>query len=406
VRRRGLLGAAGLALLPRVASAADEVDVAILGGGLAGLTAGRALMAANRKVLVLEARDRIGGRTVTDSSLGFPIDLGAAWLAPGALAKELGGKLLPGPDVGAMAMGGKPLTAAQNEAYAKSADRIAVMLKEMHSTFPAIPNPDQYIHPATPDDQLALFRLTNKPPFAPTQALEGGIGAAVARFGAKVPVRLGTRVLRIDSTGPRIEVVTPAGTLQARAVVVALPASVLAGGHMGFSPPLSQKKRDALAASPMAPCIRIALSFQPGLPKTPANAWVTGLTKAGLPFDALLRPQNRDAAIVVLEGYAARQIEESGANASGAFALNTLAEIYGADVRAAFRGSVASHWGRDPLALGAWCVAAPGAAAVLAAPHNERVFFAGEATAENAGTIEAAYASGLRAAAEVKAMLR
>jgi monoamine oxidase len=181
---------------------------------------------------------------------------------------------------------------------------------------------------------------------------------------------------------------------------------VLGGGHMGFAPPLSQKKRDALAASPMASCIRIALSFQPGMPKTPANAWVTGLSKAGLPFDALLRPQNRDAAIVVLEGYAARQVEDAGASASGAFALNILGEIYGNDVRAAFRGSVASHWGHDPFALGAWCVAAPGAAAILAAPHNERVFFAGEATAENPGTIEAAYASGLRAAAEVKALLR
>ena len=175
---------------------------------------------------------------------------------------------------------------------------------------------------------------------------------------------------------------------------------------MGFAPPLSQKKRDALAASAMASSLRIAVSFQPGMPKAPANAWVTGVTRAGVPFDVFVRPQNRDAAIVVLESQAARQVEESGANASGAFALTTLAEIYGNDIRAAFRGSVASRWGRDPYSLGAWCVPPKAAVATLAAPHGERVFFAGEAMADNAGTLDAAYASGLRAAAEAKAALR
>jgi monoamine oxidase len=156
----------------------------------------------------------------------------------------------------------------------------------------------------------------------------------------------------------------------------------------------------------MASSMRIAVSFQPGQPKAPANAWVSGVTKSGLPYDVFVRPQNRDAAIVALQAYAARQIEETGAHAAGAFALTTLAEIYGNDVRAAFKGSVASTWGRDPFALGAWCVPGKGAVATLAAPHHERIFFAGEATADHAGTLDAAYASGLRAAAEAKAVLR
>jgi len=401
-----LLGAAGLALGARDAWAVDDVvDVAILGGGLAGLAAGRALVADKKKVLVLEARDRIGGRAVTDTSLGFPVDTGAAWLASGPLAKELGGKLLPGPEVGAIVIAGKPLTAEQMADYSKAADRMAALVKDLRSRMPDA-DPAAFIRPLTPNEQLAFSRLLNKPPFAVTLPLDGGIGAAVARLGAKVPVKLGTRVLRINSTGQFIEVVTTTGTLQARAVIVALPSSVLGGGHMGFAPPLSQKKRDALAATPMASCTRIAVSFQPGMPKAPANAWVTGITRAGVPFDAFVRPQNRDAVILVLESQAARQVEESGANASGAFALTTLAEIYGNDVRAAFRGSVASRWDRDPFSLGAWCVLSKGAVATLAAPHAERVFFAGEAMAENPGTLDAAYASGLRAAAEAKAALR
>ena len=75
-RRRVLLGAAGLvpglALGTRAARADnDEVNIAILSGGPAGLTAGRALVADRKKVLVLQERDRIGGRALTDTSLGF-----------------------------------------------------------------------------------------------------------------------------------------------------------------------------------------------------------------------------------------------------------------------------------------------------------------------------------------------
>jgi monoamine oxidase len=175
---------------------------------------------------------------------------------------------------------------------------------------------------------------------------------------------------------------------------------------MGFAPPLAQKRRDALAATPMAAALRIAVSFQPGQPKAPANALVTGITKAGLPFDAYIRPQDRDVAVLFLQAHVARQIEETGPSAAGAFALSTLAEVYGSEVRAAFKGSIASRWGRDPLALGAWPVPGKGAMATLAMPHNERVFFAGDATAEPAGTLEGAWASGVRAAGEAKAVLR
>ncbi len=55
-------------------------DVAIIGAGAAGIAAARRLRAAGRRVVVLEARERAGGRAVVDHSLGVPADLGAAWL--------------------------------------------------------------------------------------------------------------------------------------------------------------------------------------------------------------------------------------------------------------------------------------------------------------------------------------
>ena len=73
-----------------------RADVCIVGAGYAGLTAAWRLAQAGRSVVVLEARDRVGGRVWTDHLAdGTPIDRGGAWLGPGqdrlyALAAEMG----------------------------------------------------------------------------------------------------------------------------------------------------------------------------------------------------------------------------------------------------------------------------------------------------------------------------
>src|SRR3954452_9838430 len=72
-----------------------EADVCVVGAGFAGLTAARVLAAYGRSVVVLEGRDRGGGRTWTQDVDGVAIDRGGAWLSPLhnaglALAAELG----------------------------------------------------------------------------------------------------------------------------------------------------------------------------------------------------------------------------------------------------------------------------------------------------------------------------
>src|SRR2546422_2629677 len=73
-----------------------DADVCVVGAGYAGLTAARRLADAGKSVIVLEARDRVGGRIWTHHlSDGSPIDRGGAFLAPGhdaihGLAKEVG----------------------------------------------------------------------------------------------------------------------------------------------------------------------------------------------------------------------------------------------------------------------------------------------------------------------------
>jgi len=72
-----------------------ETDVVIVGAGLAGLTAARQLVARNTQCVVVEARDRVGGRTLSQPLAGDTIDLGGQWIGPAQnrlaqLARELG----------------------------------------------------------------------------------------------------------------------------------------------------------------------------------------------------------------------------------------------------------------------------------------------------------------------------
>ncbi|HEX3333216.1 MAG TPA: FAD-dependent oxidoreductase [Acidimicrobiales bacterium] len=92
-----------------------EADVCVVGAGLAGLAAARRLSQAGRSVVVLEARDRVGGRVWTQTSAGgVPVDMGGCFVGPHhdhlhALAKETGvgtfGTFVDGDNV--LATGGK-----------------------------------------------------------------------------------------------------------------------------------------------------------------------------------------------------------------------------------------------------------------------------------------------------------
>ena len=81
------------------------MDVVVVGAGVAGLVAGRRLQEAGRSVVVLEARDRVGGRTLNDTIAGVTVEVGGQWVGPtqdriNALIDELGLERYPTYDEG------------------------------------------------------------------------------------------------------------------------------------------------------------------------------------------------------------------------------------------------------------------------------------------------------------------
>jgi monoamine oxidase len=225
----------------------SHYDIAVIGAGAAGLAAGLSLQASSRSFVVLEARDRIGGRTFTDTkSLGLPFDCGAHWLHAAAqnpftkIADRLGYRYKAdiswADSIMLMARTRAPAhLEAEADAYigevmerifaaGEAGEDVAFsrFLEEGNVWNPLLRQIIGQITSHDPEDCSTAdsARYVDEGGDFPVEA---GFGALVARHAQDLPVTLSTPVNHIDWSGPQVRLETPRGTLTAGAIILAVP---------------------------------------------------------------------------------------------------------------------------------------------------------------------------------------
>ena len=234
-----------------------------------------------------------------------------------------------------------------------------------------------------------------------------GYGALMAAYGASCPLAFNCNVTLIDHSGKRVRIETSRGTLSADKVIVTVPTNLIADRSDPFSPALPAKV-DAARGLPLglADKVMLALDEPEALPKDGNLRGATMRTAMG---SYHLRPFGQPCIEGYFGGRFARELEDAGDGALAAQSIDEIAALLGNDFRRKLKPLSESRWAHDPFARGSYSHALPGHAgkrAVLAAPVDGRLFFAGEATSPNFfSTAHGARDSGERAAGEVMAAI-
>jgi monoamine oxidase len=407
----------------------SEVDVAIIGAGAAGLGAAHALEGFGLSTIVLEARDRVGGRGHTiQATPDITFDLGCGWLHSAdknsfvKIAERLNfeiDKTRP-PWREQSFDTGFPLAERMDfikalDAFYDRAEQAAEggrdaaassWLEPGNRWNPMIDAISTYIN-GVELDRVSILDMDAYEDTEINWRVRRGYGALMATYGAPCPLALNTEVKLIDHSGTRVRIETSRGTLTANKVIVTVPTNLIADEAIRFHPALPAKV-DAARGLPLglADKVMLALDEPDALPKDGNLRGATMRTAMG---SYHLRPFGQPCIEGYFGGRFAKKLEDAGDGALAAQSIDEIAGFLGNDFRRKLKPLSESRWAHDPFARGSYSHALPGhagARAVLAAPVDGRLFFAGEATSpEFFSTAHGARDSGERAAREVLASL-
>jgi monoamine oxidase len=420
--------------------ASPDVDVVVVGAGVAGLGAATALREAGRRAVVLEASGRIGGRAWT----AYPPELGGVWFDMGTvwlhaaernplvpIAQAAGETLLRADELRRERtfIGAREATAAEYADFGGAWPRFEATAARILAASPDAPL--AAVARAMPDDPWAVTVETWEGPIiccveAEDYSLldwrrnalsgsnlvpQGGIGGFVARrLGVGLDIRLATPVTRIawNGAGGRVTVETPRGAITAGAAIVTVSTGVLAAGAIDFDPPLPPEVQANIHALPMGLATKVALRADgPDRldlpPHCSVDRQVSRTGEATMLFQCW--PHGRDYVQGWVGGATAWALAREGEAAAVDFALGQLRTIFGARVDRLFAGGtkLVTRWGADPFVRGAYAYVRPGdagARTALARPLADgHLLLAGEACHDGfAGTVAGAWISGQDAA--------
>jgi monoamine oxidase len=408
-----------------------DVDVAIVGAGVAGLAAALELEKAGLRLAIFEARDRIGGRILTyhDPLSPLPIELGAEFVhgrAPELLDIAKRG-LIPLCDVSwnpverragewrkdidleseseslieeAVRYRGPDMAwaefAAQSKASAsqkKSATRFIEGFNAARADRISLLSIQQDTMAAKAIDDEHQFRV----PFG-YDRIPGFLANQL-----KTTVRLSTPVRHIAWAEERVEI---DGELTARAAVVTLPVGVLQAGSVVFEPVPAPVK--AALDIECGQVFRVVLRFEEALwEKIPESADAGFLFTDLEPFPTWWTTLPIRAPIITAwcAGPHVDSLPGSPEQIAGE-AMKGLGQLLGEKVEAHIRAWYLHNWRDDPWSRCAYSYARAGRRAAreeLATPAGGTLFFAGEAaeTEGHSGTVHGAIRSGRCAAGKI-----
>jgi monoamine oxidase len=415
----------------------SEVDVAIIGAGAAGLGAAHALAHSGLTTVVLEARDRVGGRAHTVlAAPDIAFDLGCGWLHSADknsfvnIAKQLDfevDKTRPpwreqSFDAGFPREQRFDFMRALDAFYdrAEEAARIAAQtgrdsaanlsLEPGNRWNPMIDAISTYINGC----ELDAVSILDMEAYEDTEInwrIRRGYGALMAAYGAPCPMALNCQVTLIDHTGKRVRIETSQGTLTAGQVIVTVPTNLIADETIRFFPALPAKV-DAARGLPLglADKTMLAIDDAETLKELPKDGSLRGATMRTAMGSYHLRPFGQPCIEGFFGGRFAQELEDAGDGALAAQSIDEIVALLGSDFRRKLKPLSESRWAHDRFAHGSYSHALPGHAgdrAILAAPVDGRLFFAGEATSPNFfSTAHGARDSGERAAGEVMDSLK
>jgi monoamine oxidase len=405
----------------------NEFSVVVVGGGAAGVAAARRLHDLSLDVLLVEARERLGGRAWTRDNSGYPLDLGCGWLHSAdrnewrLIAEGQGfaiDKTPPPwskPSLNFKSGGESEFGQAMNELFARldefpdgAPDVPASRLIDANGQWVGLMNAVSTYISGVELDGISARDLSRYASTGVDWRIREGYGRLVAAYGANLPVRLECPLRHINHKGRKLKLETSQGVLVTQAAIIALPASLLARGDISFDPPLDGK-REAAAGLPLGLADKLYLSLADA-EDFEIDSRCFGRTDSPATGAYHFRPFGRPIIEAYFGGKLARELEAAGEAAFFDFVLSELTDLFGHGFARRIKPVELHMWGMDPFAKGSYSYALPGKSdcrAELARPIDGRLFFAGEACSRHDfSTAHGAYRTGIQAAEQAAAALR